>query len=83
MAKKTNELTIKERLDKILEIGLEVKTPYDVMRTFGIREISIFGEQVCLNAEGDADYVTIEEAQEAVKWYAEQVGLCVVQPGNK
>lgn len=64
-------MTLKEKLEKIEELQ-EVTTPWEVMRLVGKIELS--GTQISFRADGHGDFVSLEEAREAIDWIVEQLG---------
>lgn len=72
-----------DKYNKIQEIGTEIITPWEVMRTLGAKSMRIMGDQICLNYQTDSDYVSLEEAREAVAWYAYQLGGKIVWSKEK
>lgn len=67
-----DELTVIQKYEAIVKMNPDTKVPFDTWRCFGERQkhVHLSGTQICLGE----DYVTIEEARQAVKWYVEQLG---------
>lgn len=66
--KKSPTNTIKARLDSYSPIDV----PYNVWTKFGekSKQVLIAGDQVSLGE----DYASLEQAQEAIEWYVNQLG---------
>lgn len=65
-------MTIKERYDAIKKIGFEVRAPWSVARCFSSsgQSITISSDMICLGE----DYVSLDEARQAIEWYVTQLG---------
>lgn len=50
----------------------EIAVPFEVWRIIGAKTITFFGDQLCLQNEGD--YARLDEARKAVEFYVEQLG---------
>jgi hypothetical protein len=48
--------------------------PYKVARAFTQPRLEVVGDQVCIGE----DYLTLDEAREAIAWYVDQLGGKVV-----
>lgn len=62
-----------EKFKAVQEINAKVSMPWHVMRVLSsdeIKEIEVVGNQISLGQ----DFVSLEEARSAVKWYVEQLG---------
>lgn len=64
--------TFYEKYKAVQEIGIYTKVPFQVFRALGDKEMCIMGDQVALSS--NTDFVTMDEAREAVKWYVVQLG---------
>jgi hypothetical protein len=65
-------MTLKEKLEKIEELQ-KLTTPWKVMRLMG--KVELFGNHISFNADGHGgDFVSLEEAREAIDWLVEQLG---------
>ena len=62
--------TLHQMYKNILAVGHSAPVPYDVYKIIGGKTLELAGDQVSLGE----DFVSMEEARAAVKWYVEQLG---------
>jgi hypothetical protein len=64
--------TLVEKFRAIQKIGHTVEIPWQVNRVLGSehKKIEVAGDQVCIQE----DFVSLEEARDAVEWYVKQLG---------
>lgn len=67
--------TLLEKYKSIQKIGSSIETPWFVYRAFGspVRAISVTGTEISLGE----DFVSVQEARNAVEWYVKNLGRSV------
>ncbi len=67
--------TAYEAYQKVQAVGKPIKMPWEVMRSTGIEYIEIVGNQISFTSKAEVnDFVTLDEAREAVTILAAQLG---------
>lgn len=65
-------MTLKQKFDAIQKIGTDIQVPFNHWRLLGTAShtLDIAGDQISLGE----DFASLQDAQNAIAWYAEQLG---------